>query len=234
MGTLPKYQTHNGRYTASVKLLLGLIVCCSIIMIVFYKVRGNAMKRNITMLALMALVLVGCKSTADYDYDQSVNFSALKTYAWVVGSKKNTDSQEFYQSDINQKRIHQAIDSQLQAKGFRKVAPDKADMLVNYHSSVVTKTERNLTNTHPYYWSFGYGYHHSRLGYHMNLSSIERQYKAGSLVVDFIDQNSQLIWRGATESRVVKKLEPAQRTQRVNDSVEKVMRNFPPQSWHSD
>jgi len=185
---------------------------------------------NIKLIAslLIAAVVSGCKSVPNYDYDQSVNFSQIKTYAWVITDKKTVESADFYQSDINQKRIVRAIDNELLAKGLQKVAPDKADVLVNYHSSIVVKRERDLSNTHPYYWSFGHSFNHSHLGFHMNLNSIERQYKAGSLVVDFINPSKQLIWRGAKESRVQDKVTPEQRKHRVKTVVSTIMENFPP------
>lgn len=179
-------------------------------------------------LLLVGALLSGCKSVPNYDYDQSVNFSKIKTYAWIISDKKSTESKEFYQSELNQKRITRAIEQELLTKGLQKVAPEKADVLVNYHTSVVIKRERDLSNTHPYYWSFGHGFHHSHLGFHMSLNSIERQYKAGSLVVDFINPNKELIWRGAKESRMQSKAAPAKREERIRAVVADIMANFPP------
>lgn len=190
------------------------------------------MNIKLSALLLVGALLSGCKSTPNYDYDQSVNFSKIKTYAWIISDKQSVESKEFYQSEINQKRITRAIDQQLLAKGLQKVAPDNADVLVNYHTSVVTKRERDLSNTHPYYWSFGSGFHHSHLGFHMNLNNLERQYKAGALVVDFINPDKELIWRGAKESRVQRKASPAQRQERIDNVVADIMANFPPKGGY--
>ncbi|MDP2559790.1 DUF4136 domain-containing protein [Psychrobium sp. 1_MG-2023] len=181
------------------------------------------------LLIIVALMLVGCKSTPNYDYDRSVNFEKINTYAWVVESKSQDNGDNFYTSDINQKRIVTAIDRELQSKGFRKVAPNEADVMVNYQTVIDTKRERDLTTTHPYYWSFGYGYHHSHLNWHMNLNSAQREYKAGTLIVDFISANKELIWRGAEQSRLSEKSTPLKREQKINEAVQKVLVNFPPQ-----
>lgn len=186
------------------------------------------MKFKVVVLCMLVSLLTACKSTPNYDYDQSVNFSAIKTYAWIISDSKQVNDNGFYQSDINRKRISNAIDQQLLAKGLQKVAPDKADVLVNYHTSIVTKRERGLSNTHPYYWSFGSGFRHSHLGFHMSLHQIERQYKAGSLVVDFINPKRELIWRGAKESRMKGKASPEQRQAEVSNDIATILMNFPP------
>jgi len=188
------------------------------------------MKIKLAALVLLAVTLTGCKSTANYDYDQSVNFSALKTYAWIISDNKVEKSQEFFQSDINHKRIIRAIDQQLLAKGFEKVAPENAELLVNFHTSTITKRERGLSNTHPYFLSFGHMFHHSHLGMHMSLNHIERKYKAGSLVVDFVDANKELVWRGAKETRMKRKAAPAAREESVRVAVAHIMENFPPKN----
>jgi len=188
------------------------------------------MKIKLSALVLFATVLVGCKSTPNYDYDQSVNFDQLKTYAWIISDNKEVKPQEFFDSEINHKRIVRAIDQQLLSKGLQKVAPEQADVLVNFHTSIVTKNERGLSNTHPYFLSFGRGFHHSHLGLHMSLNNIEREYKAGSLVVDFIDNKKSLVWRGAKESRMKRKSTPQQRAQQIQVVVANIMANFPPKN----
>jgi len=187
---------------------------------------------NVKLSALLVLcaVLSGCKSTPNYDYDQSVNFSKIKTYAWIINHSTNTKPAEFYQSEINKKRITTAIDNELLAKGLQKVAPDKADVLVNYHTAIVVKNERGLSNTHPYYWNFGHGFHSSHFGLNMRLSNIDSQYKAGSLVVDFINPNRELIWRGAKESRIVRRALPTERADKIKAMVANIMTNFPPKT----
>ncbi|NRA60471.1 MAG: DUF4136 domain-containing protein [Psychrobium sp.] len=187
------------------------------------------MKIKIAWCFALALTMLGCKSTPNYDYDQSVNFNEIKTYAWVVESKKSATDAEFFLSDINHKRIVSAIDKQLLAKGLQKVAPSQAQVLVNYHRAITTKVERDLATTHPAYWSFGYGFHHSNhMSLFMNINSLNRQYKLGSLLIDFINPDKQLIWRGAQETRLSKKSDPARRLAKINDAVAKILTNFPP------
>ena len=97
------------------------------------------MKIAIAPLIGLALLLTGCKSTPNYDYDNSVNFSQLSTYAWVVESKPTGSDKEYFNSDINNKRIVNAIEARLADKGLRKVSPSEASVLVNYHTTISKK-----------------------------------------------------------------------------------------------
>lgn len=187
------------------------------------------MKIAIAPLIGLALLLTGCKSTPNYDYDNSVNFSQLSTYAWVVESKPTGSDKEYFNSDINNKRIVNAIEARLAAKGLRKVAPSEAAVLVNFHTTISKKRERDVANTHPFYWSFGRGYYGSHSSLHMNLNSLQREYKEGALVIDFITPNKELIWRGSFDTRLSQKSNPEKRAEKVNIAVNEILANFPPQ-----
>jgi len=174
----------------------------------------------------MSLLLTACKSTPNFDFDNSVNFSNIKTYAWIVESKPQSDGQEYFKSDINNKRIVVAIERDLQAKGLRKVAPNEANVLVNYFTAVNVKKERNATITHPYYYRFGPRY----LGNYLNLNNTQSSYKEGALVIDFINTKKELIWRGSNETRLTKKSTPEKRLEQVNMVVSEILLNFPPKT----
>lgn len=186
------------------------------------------MTYKIGILFSALLILAGCKTTTNYDYDDSVNFSEIKTYAWVIESKSSDNDPDYFISDINNKRIIAAIERNLEDKGLRKVAPNQANILVNFHTSIKQGIERDLVHTNAAFWNFGRGLHHSRLSAHINLNSLQREYKEGSLIIDFLNPQSQLIWRGSDETRLNKKSTPEQRAGKVNKVVSKILTNFLP------
>jgi hypothetical protein len=69
------------------------------------------------ILGLLAVILIASSSVAraqkvTVDYDKTVNFSNYNTYAWSEGAARNP---------IVKQMILDAIDSELTAKGLRKV-----------------------------------------------------------------------------------------------------------------
>ena len=130
------------------------------------------MKVKILLVLLLGFSVIGCQSTANYDYDNSVNFNQLTSYAWVVESKSSGDDSSFYLSEISHRRMINAIDNQLVSKGLTKVAPEQADMLVNYHAAVNTKLERDIEPSHSYYWNFGRYYYPGHLSHSGNLNHL--------------------------------------------------------------
>src|ERR1700733_3567118 len=76
--------------------------------------KGSSMKRSMQAV-VMAIVLIGCSMAAfagnvRTDYDHSANFSQYNSYSW--GKVKT--SNPFYVT-----RIQQAVNQQLQAKGWQ-------------------------------------------------------------------------------------------------------------------
>ena len=183
---------------------------------------------KIGVLISTLLILVGCKSTTNFDYDDSVNFSEIKTYAWIVESKTTIGDPEFFNSSINNKRITAAIERNLADKGLRKVAPSEANVLVNFHANVKEKLDTNLYNGYSSYSGFGRRYYGSGFSGHININNSQRDYKEGALVIDFLNQQKQLIWRGSDETRLSRKSTPDKRSQQVNEVVSQILLNFLP------
>lgn len=189
----------------------------------------NLMKLKMLLVMLLGLTIIGCSTTANYDYDNSVNFNQLKTYAWVVESKNAIDDSSFYLSKLSHRRMINAIDNSLISKGLTKVAPGQADILVNYHAGIDIKLEREIHPTHSFYWNYGHYYRSNHIGLGFDFSHRLREYKEGTLVIDFINNNNELIWRGAKGSRLSANQSPQQRTEKINQTVAKILENFPPQ-----
>lgn len=217
------------------------------------------MKIKMLLVVCLGFLGIGCTTTASYDYDDSVDFNRLTTYAWVVESKAlgatSSDDGSFYLSDISHRRMIDAIDNNLVSKGLTKVAPEQADVLVNYHAAVNQKTERDIDPNYGLYWNlghynnggyngrynrggyydhyypasyFGSYYSSNHLGWSYDFNRRVREYKEGTLMIDFINNQQGLIWRGAKDSRLASQQTPEQRTKNINDTVATILENFPP------
>ena len=101
---------------------------------------------------VMAALVAGCSSIeTSYDYDPKANFAGLKTYEWLKEPQKLTGDPRIDGNTILANRIYEAVDTELAARGFRKISGDP-DFLVAYHVSLDKR--RSVQTLNSYY---GYG-----------------------------------------------------------------------------
>jgi hypothetical protein len=164
---------------------------------------------SLAAVALGALVLAGCaapKPTLRSDYDRSADFATYRTYAYVdpVGTDKAG-----YSSIITQ-HFKNAIDTEMSARGYRKVDADP-DLLVNFHANATEKVDVRSTPTPTMGMGVGYGGYYGYRGsmyaawpmYTNDVSTV--RYQVGTLNVDVVDaRRKQLVWEGVAEGKLRK------------------------------
>jgi Domain of unknown function (DUF4136) len=162
----------------------------------------------------LGLLLLACSFATTQDvktnYMPGTDFSAYKTYQWVaVEGAKQPDQ-------IVDQEIKQAINGQLQAKGFTLAAAGgKADLYVAYQ--VALQDQRQ--------WS---AYGTGRLGGGMGTAT-SSTITNGTLAVDFYDPvKKELLWRGEASKTLDPSSNPQKNQERLNKAVAKLLKNFPP------
>ena len=102
----------------------------------------------------MVLLLAGAGSAlaqeTRYNFDKSANFAGFKTYKWV--SIKGATQL----SDLVDKQIKGAVDTELAAKGLVKSDLDTADLYVGYQAAVSTEKEYTSFDSG---WGYGPGWY---------------------------------------------------------------------------
>ncbi len=175
--------------------------------------------------SLMVLAL-GCASSIDvkHDYDKSQHFSALKTYDWfpeptIIPGNARTAMQR---SGLVAKRITDAVDSQLSAKGLTKDSRNPSFLIIKH---IGLDDKINVTD---YGYSYGaYGRYYGGAWGGRNIDVY--QYTEGTLILDFIDpKTKQLIWRGCAIGTVDPNKTREEREKRLNKAIAKIMAKFPP------
>ncbi|MDB2387009.1 DUF4136 domain-containing protein [Shewanella sp.] len=183
------------------------------------------------LVIVTALVLSACSSLrTSYDYDPDINFSDVKTYAWI---ETKTPDSTYQLGDLMDRRVRAAVNNQLQQKGLTLVPTDKADILINYLTKVDKKinidTFNNNFGYNPYYgpyygpnWGWGWG------GAGHSQTTV-REYDVGTLILDMIEaKTGQLIWRGSVADTVRDQGSPDERTQVVNKAIGALLTDYPP------
>jgi CRISPR/Cas system-associated endoribonuclease Cas2 len=183
--------------------------------------RNNAMKSYAWLFSLFFLLfLIGCSGIAvTHDYDQKEDFTRFKTFNWMVQPK--TVAADFQaaqlQNSLFDKRLKEAVNAGLLAKGLQLVA-ENPDFLIVYHTGVKDKV--NITD-----WGYGYGPYWGPWGGPIDV----QQYTEGTLIIDFVDaQNNQLVWRGTATKALANRPSPEKAEQVIKQVVEKLLANYPP------
>lgn len=179
--------------------------------------------RTLVLLQLLCLtILTGACSpirSISYDYNRAVDFSGLRTYDWIPIPAEMQEKEA-----LMLERIKKAVNSRLEAKGFR-ITKGKSDFLVATNFGQVEKLKvYDYGYPYPYYGPsrrYDYG------SYHGGVSSF--YYREGALVLDFIDTASkEVIWKGVATVYLSKDQTPDKIDDVVNEAVEKILANFPP------
>jgi len=190
-----------------------------------HSLEGKYLKRRFTLkliristicVAMLIAVVGSAFAGVKTDYDKGADFSRYKTYSWQKVNVKNP---------LWVSRIQDAVDSQLSAKGWRRVDEGGDASLV---ASCTTQTERTLQT---FYDGMGGGWGWRRFGGggFGSATTTEQDYKEGTLVVDIFDASSkQLLWRGDATGTV--NGNPDKQQKNLDKEVQKMFKKFPPKS----
>ncbi|MCG2610625.1 DUF4136 domain-containing protein [Flavobacterium sp. SM15] len=174
--------------------------------------------KTLKLLSLTLLFIAGACSTVrvDSDYDNKVDFSQYKTYAY---QKSGIDKAEI--SDLDKKRILRAIDAEMNKKGYTK--SDSPDLLVN----IFTK-EREQVDVNQYNAGWGYGWGWGWNPYIWGGRTYVSTSTEGTLYIDLIDaKKKELIWQGKGSGYLTHDRE--KKDERTNEFVSKILAQFPPE-----
>ncbi len=157
------------------------------------------------------------------------SFAELKTYAWMPGWK--LDSRDSRVDDaLLEKRIREAIDRVLGAKGYERKLAGRPDFFVAYHVALREKLDVTTMNS-VYGFDPGWGWHHRGLygGGKTGTGPHVASYDSGSLIIDFLEaKESTLIWRGSAQTKVDPTRDKERtKIERIDAVVDLMLKRFP-------
>jgi hypothetical protein len=156
---------------------------------------------------LMLSSMAALAQSVRTDYDRSFNLARLKTYGFYEQVRRPGDP--LAESPLNDRRIHTALDSQLQAQGFSP--SEQPDFLIAYY--VTTRQGLNIQDNR---WRMG--------PFDDRTGTINvKQVTEGTLVVIFVDAATrQEVWRGMASATIKEK----NLHKDVNKSITKLVQQF--------
>lgn len=178
--------------------------------------------KKLLVLVLFSGIISGCSSVSvKRDFDTATDFSPLKTFAWQHAEQPETGDPRV-DNDLNDERIRNAISTTLSAKGFRAEERADADFLVAYFVDHQRKLSSSSVSV-----GMGRGSHgrYGGVGYNTGVS----EYDQAILTIDIIDPSDEkTIWRGVGTRTAYTGSNPKKYVKRTNESVEKILKKFPP------
>ena len=160
-------------------------------------------------LALWCCGIVSAQ-TVHTDWDRKVDFSAYNTYYWE--KVQTTDP-------LWQQRIKDAVDTDLQAKGWKEVPPGQGQVAITAVGATHNQQEYQTFYNGLGGWRWG--------GFGDEATTTVQNYRTGTLVLDMYDAKTrQLLWRGSASDTVSQNTE--KNIKNLDKGVAKMFKSFPP------
>ena len=179
----------------------------------------------------LVLALVACSVTFAQDvrtnYMPGTDFSKYHTYAWV-DEVQGVPSVGGHPDQILDTQVKQAIDSQMTAKGFSKVADGgKPDLLLGYQLVIDReKAVNGFANGSGGWGSMG-GW--SPWGGGMDTFSTTSTINIGTFVIGMYDSAvKKLVWIGGAQHAIEPSKKPERNQEMLNKGAQKLLKDFPP------
>jgi len=190
------------------------------------------MKSKSTFTALLLLIMLSGNmiiAQVKSEYDKTVDFTKFKTFTFK-GWQKDSDKQI---DDIDKKRVEDAFEAELDSRGLSN-DDDNPDLSITLYIVIEEKT--SISSYDQYHGGLGYdGGRGWGLGYKgmgtgsANTTFEEEDYKQGTLVIDFYDEQSKkLIYQGTFNSKINENSK--KRDKSIPKNVGKLMKKYPVKS----
>ena len=175
--------------------------------------------KTIKFLPLLFLfVLASCSSVrVASDFDKNADFNQYKTYAFY---KSGIDKVEI--SDLDKRRILQAIDTELASKGFTK--SENPDLLINIFTKSRQQVDINQFNAG---WGYGWGWGWNPWMWGGNNTSVSTSTE-GTLYIDLVDaKKKEPVWQGEGIGVLTQNMN--KKDERIQEFVQKILAKYPPE-----
>ena len=162
----------------------------------------------LTATVMSVILFASCSRTAYVQKDNKVDFSKIKTYAWVDGTQKDSITKTKV-NDLTDRKIKESIDKNLQLNGWKEVKSNP-DVLLVYDVDV-QKENRKVSDPvytqpttrwfyNPYTRRYTPVYYPSEfVGYQNRNETV----KEGTITLTLMDTDKEkTIWQGWTSSEI--------------------------------
>ncbi len=176
------------------------------------------------VMAMFVACAVGCTSIdVKTDFDQTVDFSRFKTFAFTGITDLNQGG--VLDNSLVRNRLETMIDRELRQKGLTQTRLDQnPDLLVHYWVGVKDKQQVQSTGSTAgvYGWRGGYGW---GAGYGGGVTTYE--YREGTLITDLVEPTKKtLVWRASIVAELEDNIK--ENVELSDRAIKKAFESYPP------
>jgi hypothetical protein len=173
---------------------------------------------KITLLILLGGWFVACSPAfqVQQDYDRSVNLKQFKTFR--VEAERNITDDPLLGSDLNRRRITDAVTQAMEAKGYR-IDESNPDLVVRYLTDVKERQQvRSNNNMSPMWWWHG----------PMNNNISTYNYEEGRFIVNIYQNNAnKMVWQGWASGKLKAPNKREDRSEMMQNIIQDILYTFP-------
>ena len=185
-----------------------------------------------TSLVLVVLLLGACSGTpfkTEMDYDHSVVFNNLRTWAWIGENPMIVSDTGAADNPLWENRLMQMVEAEMGAKGLRLVAdPKAADLVIAF---TLGKRDKIKVNSYPTSYRMGYGYGGYRgwgTAYYGTETTV-RNYTEGTVAFDVFDGKTRRpVWHGRAFGNIKESRSQEEKMELARQAVRAIFDQFPP------
>lgn len=172
------------------------------------------MKRHISLL-LVFTIACSPQLRVYTDFDPVYELAGCRTFDWLDKTNIEAGKNPMYYNELNDKRIKSAVERELGSRGYG-LSDSNAELVIHYHILIDDKEtvlpEHEASNYGPYW---------------QRAPANVYTFREGTLIIDMMDVNNNLVWRGAAISPIEEIYTPEKTTKLINDAVKKMFKSFP-------
>ena len=173
----------------------------------------------------LVMLLAGCGPTISYDvkvqhdFRVKADYSRFSTYQWIPLSQ-TVDMSSIKRDTLASIKI--AFTDALQARGLKRVERGP-DLLV----AVYVMSGGKILSTD---WGYNYAWDQRSWGdYSMERRVSTKEVSEGTIVLDILDaRKKELLWSGTASAVLKPGASGADRNEKIDEAVEKLLAKFPP------
>jgi len=164
------------------------------------------------ILPLLLVLLVGCSTKVETDYDPAFSTKALKTFT-VVHDTKAAET-------LNDERIREAITAEMQRKGYEAAEQNAADFHITFQTAIEEDVPSNFS------FGFGVGTYAQGSGASVGATRNVTNDKE-NLFINMVDpKTKKTFWRAAVSKKRKDFKSPEKRTAYIDETVADMLKTF--------